>query len=128
MLSIRSLASLATLLVASTTVLAQTFTNCNPLNSTCPNDPALSMSYMWNMTNGTTLSITDNVWNLTGPGVAYQNNTATFTMNKQGDAPTIQSNFYLFWGSTSVVMKPSPGQGIVSSIVLMSNDLDEIDS
>ena len=78
------------------------------------------------MTN-TTLDTSQGVWNNTGPGISYSDKFATFTINQKGDAPTIQSNFYIFWGSVSVIMKASSGQGIVSSIVLESDDLDEID-
>ena len=64
---------------------------------------------------------------MTGPGISYTNDSAFFTMKQKGDAPTIQSNFYIFWGSVSVIMKAAKGQGIVSSVVLQSDDLDEID-
>jgi hypothetical protein len=50
-----------------------------------------------------------------------------FTINKLGDGPTIQSNFYMFFGYVEVVMKAAPGAGIVSSFVMESDDLDEID-
>ena len=64
---------------------------------------------------------------MTGPGISYTDESATFTINQKGDSPTIESSFYIFWGSVSVIMKASKGQGIVSSIVLESDDLDEID-
>lgn len=105
---------------------AQTFTACSPLNSTCAPDPALAMEYNWNMTN-TTLDTTQGVWNMTGEGISYLNNYAEFTIDAKGQSPTIQSSFYVFWGSVSVIMKAAHGQGIVSSIVLESDDLDEID-
>lgn len=54
-------------------------------------------------------------------------NGATYTISKSGDAPTMQSNFYMFFGSVSVVMKASAGTGIVSTAILESDDLDEID-
>lgn len=37
------------------------------------------------------------------------------------------SNWYFFFGSVEVVMKASDGRGIVSSFVLESDDLDEVD-
>ena len=52
---------------------------------------------------------------------------AEFTINKQGDAPTIETDFYFFFGEAEVVMKAANGTGIVSSIVLESDDLDEVD-
>lgn len=48
-------------------------------------------------------------------------------MNKKGDAPTIDTNFHLFFGKVEVTMKAAPGTGVVSSIVLESDVLDEID-
>jgi beta-glucanase (GH16 family) len=54
-------------------------------------------------------------------------NGAVFTINKESDAPTITSNWYFFFGKVDVVLKAAPGVGIVSSIVLESDDLDEVD-
>jgi hypothetical protein len=45
----------------------------------------------------------------------------------KGDSPTLESNFYIFFGQVSTIMKAAPGRGIVSSVVLESDDLDEID-
>ena len=39
----------------------------------------------------------------------------------------MDTNFYFFFGRVDVTMKPAPGQGIISSIVLESDDLDEVD-
>jgi beta-glucanase (GH16 family) len=52
---------------------------------------------------------------------------AVFTIEKETDAPTIASKKYIFFGSLSVITRAAPGTGIVSSIVLQSADLDEID-
>ena len=123
MLGYLSLGLLAALVAPAT---AQTFTNCNPMNATCTDDPALAMAFNWNMTNAT-LETSNGVWNNTGPGITYTPSSAMFTMDKKGDAPTIVSSFYIFWGSVSVIMKAAKGQGVVSSIVLESDDLDEID-
>ncbi|KAL9100290.1 MAG: hypothetical protein Q9187_009384 [Circinaria calcarea] len=45
----------------------------------------------------------------------------------RGETPTIQSNFYIFFGVVEVWMKAATGQGVISSIVLQSDDLDEVD-
>ena len=50
-----------------------------------------------------------------------------FTIAKKGDAPTIESKFSIFFGELEVKMTTAPGTGIVSTIVLESDDLDEID-
>lgn len=51
---------------------------------------------------------------------------------KEGDAanpshPTLVSNFYIMWGKLEMTMKAAPGAGVISSLVLQSDDLDEID-
>ena len=52
---------------------------------------------------------------------------ANFVISKGTDAPTMQFNKYIFFGKVEVVMKSSAGAGIVSSFILESDDLDEID-
>jgi len=108
------------------TTLAQTSTDCNPLNSTnCPIDTALGVgNYSIDFTTST---MSTTVWNTTDGTVNYGNDGAEFTIAQRFDAPTVQSNFYLFFGTTEVIMQTAPGQGIISSIVLLSDDLDEID-
>ena len=102
---------------------AQTFTSCNPLNTTCPPDPALGTNHTFDFI----ASSAGSTWNASAGTVAYTNEGAGFTINQKGDAPTIQTNFYLFFGQVEVWMRAAHGQGIVSSIVLQSDDLDEID-
>lgn len=51
----------------------------------------------------------------------------TFTVAGQGDGPLIQSNWYIMFGRVEFTIKAAPGTGIVSSAVLQSDDLDEID-
>ena len=57
----------------------------------------------------------------------YDSEGASFTIAKQGDAPLIQSKWYIMFGRVECVIKTAPGTGIVSSAVLQSDDLDEID-
>ncbi|KAJ9666911.1 transglycosylase [Coniosporium apollinis] len=67
-------------------------------------------------------------WTITsGIPVSYGQRGAEFTINKQGDSPTIQTDFYIFFGLVEIKMMAAPGTGIVSSIVMQSDDLDEID-
>lgn len=54
-------------------------------------------------------------------------NGATFTVAASGDAPQLNSLFYIMFGRVEITMKAAPGAGIVSSVVLESDDLDEID-
>lgn len=72
--------SLATiLLVAVSQVAAQTWTNCNPLNSTCPGDEALGMTHTFNFTNS---AMADSaIWNTTAGTVNYALDGAEFTVS-----------------------------------------------
>ena len=107
------------------TVLAQTWTSCNPLNTTnCPVDPALGSNATFNW-NGTMAD--SKIWNTTAGQVQWTDKGGEFIINGRGDSPTIQSNFYIFFGVVSVIMQAATGQGVVSSIVLESDDLDEVD-
>lgn len=104
---------------------AQTWTACDPLKRTdCPANLALGMSYTFNFTN-----TDDNttIWNTTAGPMIYGDMGAQFSVTKKGVAPTIQSNFYIFFGVVEVIAKAARGQGVISSIVLESDDLDEVD-
>lgn len=121
-----SKSTLAAALAAAPLALAQTYTDCNPTEKTCPNDTGLPAStFSTDFTKGSS-SFTS--WSAaTGTTITYDDNGAAFTIAKAGQAPTIQTDFYIFFGKIEVVMQAAPGQGIVSSIVLESDDLDEID-
>ncbi|KAH8593919.1 concanavalin A-like lectin/glucanase domain-containing protein [Bisporella sp. PMI_857] len=108
----------------STTALAQTSTDCNPTEKTCPSDEGLSSStYSVDFTQGSS-----DDWNITYGSVDYSTDSgAAFTITASGDAPTMQTNFYIFFGVISVYMRAAPGTGIVSCAILESDDLDEID-
>jgi beta-glucanase (GH16 family) len=109
------------------TALAQTWSLCNPMNQTgCPNDIALGISnYSIDLT---TQTMSSSVWNTTAGVIDYDyKQGARFVIEKKLESPTIQSNFHLFFGQVEVIMQAALGQGIVSSIVIQSDDLDEID-
>ncbi|KAL8746993.1 MAG: hypothetical protein Q9190_001072 [Brigantiaea leucoxantha] len=104
---------------------AQTWTSCNPTNRTdCPPDPALGLTHTFNFTSS---AADPDIWNTTAGTITYGSHGAEFTVAAAGDAPTIQSNFYLFFGEVEVQMRAATGVGIVSSVVLESDDLDEVD-
>ena len=106
---------------------AQTWTSCNPLNGTdCPSDPALGTSNASFTLNSTSIFHTS-LWNTTAGALTYNSSGAAFTIAKRGDAPTIQSKFYIFFGEVEVWLKAASGQGVISTVVLQSDDLDEID-
>lgn len=105
---------------------AQTFSECNPTNASqfpCPANAGLNTkSFDSPFSSGKNTS-----WSYTAPTVKYGSDGAEFTVSKRGEAPTIKTDFYIFYGKVEVIMKSAPGQGIISSIVLQSEDLDEID-
>ncbi|KAF2205311.1 cell wall glucanase [Delitschia confertaspora ATCC 74209] len=106
------------------TALAQTHTDCNPLTRDgCPVMPALgsNATFYFNKT------MSDSIWNITAGGVDWTQKGATFTIASRGQSPTVKSNFYILFGRVSVIMKSARGTGIVSSFILQSEDLDEID-
>ena len=109
----------------STLASAQTWTACNPtVNETCPNDPAMKESFDTDFRKGE-----DSIkgWTLTAGKLDYKDSGAEFTMHKRYDSVTIQSETYLFFGYIEVKMKAATGKGIISSIVVQSEDLDEVD-
>ncbi|KAJ9657387.1 hypothetical protein H2201_008181 [Coniosporium apollinis] len=104
---------------------AQTWTDCNPLQKTCPNDKALeTATFFSDFTKGASASAG---WRATAGPINYGPSGAEFSVITKRQSPTIRSNFYIFFGRVEVKMKAAPGQGIISSIVLQSDDLDEID-
>ncbi|KAH6643548.1 concanavalin A-like lectin/glucanase domain-containing protein [Boeremia exigua] len=103
---------------------AQTFTDCNPMEKACPNNPAMPETFETDFTTGKDAF---KGWKQTAGALTYNNEGAVFTVAKKGDAPTIGSESFLHFGYVEVKMKAAPGQGIISSIVLQSDDLDEVD-
>jgi hypothetical protein len=114
----------AALAAAAPLASAQTFTDCNPLEKTCPADAGTTES---NLSFDFTQSGSLDKWTTTAGTVNTGSNGAEFTINKRGDAPTIETDFYILFGEISITMKAAPGTGIVSSLVFESDDLDEID-
>ncbi|KAJ5624558.1 hypothetical protein N7510_000867 [Penicillium lagena] len=104
---------------------AQTYTSCNPLKKTCAADTGLDQ-YRLN-TDFTTGSSAFNYWNTTGGTVESTSLGAKFTIAEEGDAPTIESDFYIFFGYVEISMRAANGTGIISTTVMESDDLDEID-
>ncbi|KAH9886555.1 concanavalin A-like lectin/glucanase domain-containing protein [Xylariomycetidae sp. FL2044] len=120
------LSTTAVLLAASQTVSAQTHTDCNPMEKTCPDDTALGTAA------GTVDVQFDQGENdffvaADGTTIEYGSDGAVFTIEKETQAPTIYAEKYIFFGKVEIVLKAAPGVGVVTSVVLQSDDLDEID-
>jgi beta-glucanase (GH16 family) len=68
------------------------------------------------------------VWESTAFPVTWKADTgAGFTIKNMGESATIRSKFYYFWGRTEVHLKAAKGTGVISSIMMLSDNLDEID-
>ena len=123
--------------------LAQVTTSCQPLNSkiddskraksrtylrlgTCPDDLGLTTSNYF--IDFTTVNSPPKDWSVASyEAVNFGPNGVELTFAKRFDAPLIRTNFNFFFGSIEYVVQGAPGKGIVSSMVLLSDDLDEID-
>lgn len=89
----------------------------------CPADSALGTTLTTDFTKGASSD-----WSLAdGTTLSYGSDGAEFTIKTATDAPTISSDKYIFFGKVDAVLKAAPGTGIVSSFILESDDLDEID-
>lgn len=94
------------------------------MNETCPPNPAFGMDVNFNFNRTPNLD----VWEIEkGPVTWDENDGAGFRISKQGESPTIRTRFYFFWGRTEVHLKASKGTGVISSIMMLSDNHDEID-
>lgn len=64
--------------------------------------------------------------NVAGTNIQYGANGAVFEIASLGVAPTIETGKYIFFGRVDIEVQAAPGQGIVTSAVLQSDDLDEV--
>lgn len=120
--------TLPLLALAATHVAAQTFTSCNPLNASCPMDPALGTTF--DMTFNSSMNAFDpRFFNVTAGEslISFSDEGAELSIVNQGDSVTIQTTFYIFFGQVEVLFKAASGQGIISTFDMLSDDLDEID-
>ncbi|KAL2835020.1 concanavalin A-like lectin/glucanase domain-containing protein [Aspergillus cavernicola] len=115
--------NLAILVASIGSVVAQTFTNCNPTEEDCDPNPALGTNYTWYFNE----TQNENIWNITNGEINWSDEGAEFIIASELQSPTIQSTFYIFFGIVECHVKMAAGKGIVSSVVLQSDDLDEID-
>ncbi|KAK4226040.1 concanavalin A-like lectin/glucanase domain-containing protein, partial [Podospora fimiseda] len=107
-----------------TLAFAQTYTDCNPILKNCPSDPGLQASqYAYDFRNGPDYSH----WSGSNGPITYTPFGAALSITQKGDSPTLTSAWYFFFGRVEVRMRAASGTGIISCIVLESDDLDEID-
>ncbi|KAJ5238149.1 Concanavalin A-like lectin/glucanases superfamily [Penicillium chrysogenum] len=100
-----------------------TGTDCNPLNKTCSADPALGTEHTW-LFNST---LDSELWDMRTGTLDYTSEGADFSIKTENASTLLVSNFYIFFGVMEAHVKMAKGAGIISSVVLQSDDLDEID-
>jgi beta-glucanase (GH16 family) len=111
-------------------VSAQTHSLCDPTwgNVTCPDNAALgtTIDYVFNDTQA---EMDKRYFNVSAGAslIDFAKDGASFTMQKHGDSVRVTTNFYIFYGRVEAIMQAAPGRGVISSINLLSDDLDEID-
>ena len=117
--TVRALAALASALIAPSA--AQTWSNCNPtLRTDCPPDSALGKTV--------NIDFSSESESFTPQGnPTYGDDGVSFTIRSSGDAPQLTSLWYIMFGKVDIELQAAPGAGIVSSFVLQSDTLDEID-
>ncbi|KAK4218182.1 putative cell wall protein [Rhypophila decipiens] len=101
---------------------AQTWTHCDPTKTSCEPNTALGMTIDVDFSQGEVNSFV-----ASGGTPSYGSDGVSFTVAGSGQAPQLTSVFYIMFGRVEVTMKAAPGAGIVSSLVLQSDCLDEID-
>lgn len=116
------MATAATALLLASLTTAQTSTTCNPTTTSCDPVTALGMAVDVDFTQGEV-----NSFSASGGTPTYDSSGVTFTIASQGDAPQLNAGFYIMFGRVEITMRCATGTGIVSSVVLQSEDLDEID-
>ncbi|KAI9163997.1 putative extracellular glycosidase [Paramyrothecium foliicola] len=103
---------------------AQVESECDPTKVDCPPNPAFATSQNFNFN----MTPSGELWEKTAGYPKYDKDKgAIFTISKQGESTTIQMKYYFFWGRTEMHMKASHGTGIVSSMMWISDNLDEVD-
>ncbi|KAI1810339.1 concanavalin A-like lectin/glucanase domain-containing protein [Poronia punctata] len=110
--------------LAAMQVSAQTYTACDPREKSCPADPAFGKE---NVIDIDFTKESKYFVHAEGTNVKYGPNGAEFSMSNEKQAPTVTSSKYIFFGRVEVVLKAAPGVGVVTSVVLQSDDRDEID-
>lgn len=115
---------LLSLAAALTTVSAQSSSTCNPTKQSCKPNPALGKTLAIDFRDGESDQFKAAH---AGKKISYGKDGADFKIESKGDNPTLQSKFYIMYGHVEAMIKAAPGTGIVSSFVLQSDDLDEID-
>lgn len=120
-----ALSTAALALASASFVSAQTKSKCDPTEEKgCKPDPAFGKDKAsCDFTSGECDAFSE----LDGTSLEYNDKGAVFAIKKDGNAPTVETDKYIFFGRVDVDLQIAPGGGIITSVVLESDDLDEID-
>ncbi|KAL6943203.1 hypothetical protein ACO0RG_002192 [Hanseniaspora osmophila] len=124
--------SSALMLLASAGLLTQAhaayLTSCNPLKETnCAADSGLNANIDLDFSSESETMKYFSDYSGTGQLNYSETSGLSLTLAERFDNPSLKSNFYIMYGRMELVMQAAPGQGIVSTVYLQSDDLDEID-
>lgn len=122
---------------------AQTFSDCDPTaGDKCEPNPAFANCNKATTFDFSTLPHGESAWkdddkfnefweaakSVKGKQLSIDDDGMALRIDNGKDSgPLIKSNQYLFYGSVEVEVRAAPGVGVVTSVVLESNDRDEID-
>lgn len=107
--------------------LAQTFSNCKNDLPSCGNNPAQKNAVLDAQFGSGGTPPAGWKQSVCKGNTAYDANGVSLTVAGSGDCPALETDDYFFFGLIEVKMKAAPGAGIVSSIVMESDALDEVD-
>jgi beta-glucanase (GH16 family) len=92
----------------------------------CPINPGLAENSVF--LDFTKLKSLPDGWSTENQGkTEFTDKGLTFQVAKSLDSQNLISNFYIFFGSIEFKLRTASGGGVVSTAVLLSDDLDEID-
>lgn len=116
--------SAAHITVAAYSLLFSSFASaCNPLTTSgCAADKALGGSVTVDFTKGASSEFTASY-----DVITYESDGIHLTVQEKGNAPLLVSNWYIMFGRFEIVFQSATGTGMVSSAIMQSDDLDEID-
>ena len=116
------------LFIAATQVIAQTFSNCNPIEESCPANPALGTTYYQEF-NASMTEFDRDLFNISAGSdlITFTDDGAELTLSRSGQSATLETSFYIFFGRVEIVFQAAEGQGIISTVITLSQTLDEID-
>lgn len=99
--------------------------NCNPnVDPTCTaRNPALADWFLDPLTS----PLSHFEASMESPQIQYTSEGAVLGIHKRLDNPQLTSKEYILFGKAEAEIRGSPGLGIISSLYLQSDDLDEID-